>query len=101
MFARHVTAKIKKGRMDEALEIYYDSVVPEGKAQEGYRGIYVLTDREANKVISITLWDSEEFAIANESSGYYQRQVDKFKDVLEAPPVKEGLEVGLMLTKTK
>jgi quinol monooxygenase YgiN len=101
MFARHVTARVKKDRMEEALKIYQGSVVPEGKAQEGYRGIYVLADREAGKIISITLWDNPEYAAANEASGYYQRQVEKFKGMLEAPVVKEGFDVSLMLSKAK
>jgi len=101
MFARHITAKIKPGFMDEALRIYEHSVVPESVEQEGYRGIYVLSDREKNKIISISLWDSAEEAAANEANGYYQRQVDKFEDFIEEELVKEGYDINLMFSKTK
>jgi len=36
----------------------------------------------------------QEDAIANEQSGYYQEQLNKFKDVFAAPPVREGYEVS-------
>jgi len=45
------------------------------------------------KAISIAVWESEENAIANEQSGYYQEQVDRFKDIFAAPPVREGYEI--------
>jgi len=45
--------------------------------------------------VSITLWDSEEEAIANEKSGYYQDQVNIFKEYFTAPPVREGYEVSI------
>jgi heme-degrading monooxygenase HmoA len=101
MFARHIVVSVKKDRLDEAIKIYQDRVVPAGKAQKGYRGIYLLTDREKGKIISISLWDSAEDAAANEASGYFQTQVVQFREVLNAPLVKEGFEVSLMLSKTK
>jgi hypothetical protein len=52
-------------------------------------------------VVSITLWDSKEDAAANEDRGYLQQQIDKFKDYLLEPVVREGFEVGLIFSKTK
>lgn len=101
MVARHVTATVRKDKLDEALKIYQDSVVPEGKIQQGYRGIYVLADREAGKIISISLWDNAEDAAAHEANGYFHRQVKKFKNVLQGALVKEDFEVSLILSKTK
>lgn len=101
MYARHITAKIRPGKIDEALKLYEESVVPEGKDQNGYRGLFVLTDKESGKVVSITLWDSKEDAAANEDRGYLQQQIDKFNDYLLEPAVQEGFEVGLIFSKTK
>ena len=101
MYARHITSKIKPEKLDEALKLYEESVVPEGKDQNGYRGLFVLTDRESGKVVSITLWDSKEDAAVNEDEGYLQQQIDKFKDYLLEPVVQEGFEVGLIFSKTK
>jgi heme-degrading monooxygenase HmoA len=77
------------------VKLFSESVVPEAKAQKGYLGVLLLTDRTTGKAISIAIWESEEDAIANEKSGYYQEQVDKFKDYFTAPPVREGYEVSV------
>jgi len=39
------------------------------------------------------MWESEEDAIANEQSGYYKAQVDKFKDLMTAVPIREGYTI--------
>jgi len=93
MFARVTVVQIKTDKFDESVKLYEESVVPAAKSQKGYRGAYLLSDRKTGKSLSITVWDSEEDAIANEQSGYYQEQVGKFKDLFTAPPVQEGYEI--------
>ena len=95
MLARVTIVQVDLNKFDETIGIYRDSVIPAAKSQKGYRGAYLLTDRKTGKGISITLWDSEEDAIANEQSGYYQEQLGKFKDFFTAPPVREGYEVSI------
>ena len=68
--------------------------MPETKSEKGYRGAYLLTDRKTGKGVSIILWDSEEDAIADEPSGLYPKQVDRYKEFFTAPPVREGYEVS-------
>ena len=94
MFARVTIIQVKSDKIDEAIKIYAEKVNPVRKAQKGSRGAYLLTDRKTGKGMAIALWDSEEDAIANEKSGYYQEQLSKFKDVFAAAPVREGYEVG-------
>jgi heme-degrading monooxygenase HmoA len=86
---------MKIDMIDEGIKLYEESVVPAAKSQKGYRGVYFLTDRKTGKAVSIALWDSEEDAIANEKKGYYQKQVNKFKDIFAAPSVREGYEVSV------
>jgi len=97
MFARLTIVQIKSDKLDETIKIYEKSVIPAAKSQKGWRGNYLLTDRKTGKGISIALWDSEDDAIANEQSGYYQEQLNKFKDFFTAPPVREGYEVSLQV----
>ena len=94
-FARLTITQSKIESFDEMVKLYSESVVPAAKSQNGYLGILLLTDRTTGKAISIALWESEEDAIANEKSGYYQEQVAKFKDYFTAPPVREGYEVSI------
>jgi len=93
MFVRITRVQIKSNTLDETERIYRESVIPAAKSQKGYQGTYLLADRKTGKGMAFTLWDSEEDAIANERSGYYQEQISKFKDVFTAPPVREGYEV--------
>ena len=92
-FARVTLTQGKVDMMNETIQLYRDSVVPVAQSQNGYRGIYLLNDFKTGKGISISLWESEEDAIANEQSGYYKEQVDKFKDFYTAKPVREGYVV--------
>jgi heme-degrading monooxygenase HmoA len=93
MFARVTVVQTKSGKMDECIKLYRDGVVPAAKSQKGYKGAYLLVDGKTDKGISITVWDREEDAIANEQSGYYQEQLAKFKDVFAGAPVREGYEI--------
>ena len=95
MFVRLTIAPIKDGKMDDLAKIYKESIVPAAKAQEGYQGAYLLTNRETNKAISVTVWDSEKDAIANEQIGYYKEQVTKAVPCFSGAPVREGYEVSV------
>ncbi len=95
MFARLTIVQGKSDKVDEAVKIYNESVIPAMKSQKGFCGFYFLNERKTGKAISMTLWDSEEDAIANEQSGYYQEQLSKFKDLSTGEPVREGYEVSI------
>ena len=59
MYAGVVAVQVLPGRMDEAIQVYRDSVVPAARQQRGYRAHYLLTDHESGKCISIGLWETE------------------------------------------
>ena len=84
MIARISTIQIKKGREEEAVEIL-KGVALEAVSVKGYRGVQFLTDSSTGKGYAISYWDSEEDAIANEKSGFDQRQIDKFNEVFTVP----------------
>jgi len=95
MFARLYSFEVRSDKLDETIKIWKEMDTPEMKSEKGYRGAYLLTDRKTGKGISMTLWDSEEDAIANEKSGFVQKQVAKYyKDLLLAPPVRQGYEIS-------
>ena len=97
MFARFTIVQVNVDKVDEVIKLYEDNVVPGGKAQKGFCGIYLFTDRQTGKGYSISLWDSEEDAIANEQSGYYREQLGKFAEYFTAPPIQEGYEVSVQV----
>jgi len=93
MFARLTIVQTKADKMDEAVKVTKESVLPAAKSQKGFVGAHLLTEPNG-KGVFITIWDTEEDAIANETSGYYQQQLAKFKDLFAAPPVHEGYNVA-------
>ena len=95
MYARVTIVLMQPGKLDEGIRVYRDSVVPAAKQQKGFKGIYLLTDRNTSKSISIALWQTEADMKAGESSGYFQQQLAKFKDIFGAPPVREQYEVSV------
>ena len=97
MFARLTAGQMKTDRLDEAVKLYKESVLPLGKQKKGRCGTYYLIDCKTGKTVVISLWDSEEEAIATEQSGYYQEQVNKFKDFYIGAPVREGYEVSVQV----
>ena len=94
MFARLGMFQFNIYKLDEAVRRYEDRVIPTMKSLKGYRGAYLLSDRKTGQGISMTLWDSEEDAIADEQSGQFQERGSWFKDFFTAPPVPEGYEVS-------
>jgi len=95
MYARVTILSAKKGGAAEAVRIYSDSILPAARKQKGYRGSYVLVDWAEDKGITLTLWDSEAAALANEENRYYQEQLVKVMHLFAAPPVREGYEVAV------
>ena len=95
MFARVTIAAGLPGKAADLLRIERDSIVPACKTQKGFKGLYLLHDRKANKGMTITLWETQADMDAAEVSGFYQQQVAKVKDVLSAPLVREEYEVSI------
>ncbi len=93
MFARQTTFHFKINGLDKAIKIIKESIVPVAKSQKGYHGFYFMIDRKAGKAMAIVLWDSEEDAIDNEKSHYYQEQLVKVMHIYREPPIREGYEV--------
>jgi heme-degrading monooxygenase HmoA len=93
MFARTTTVQFKIAFIDEALEVYKNSIVPAARAQKGLIELTFLLDRNTGKAISIAIWESEKDAKANEESHYYQEQLVKLLSYYAYPPIKEGFEV--------
>lgn len=90
--------QIQPGKMNEAIAIFRDSVVPAASQQQGNRGAILLTDPNTNKAIAVGLWDTEADAAAVITSGWYQEQVAKLTEVIAGPPVREVYEVSAQET---
>ncbi len=95
MFARVNLNQVSVEKVDEAIKIWEESVIPAAKSQEGFCGAYLLTNRETGKGMSLTFWENEGYAVANERSSYYQEQLTKCNNVFIVPPIRVGYEVSV------
>ena len=95
MHVRAARIQINSGKMQEAIDVFDNSVVPAQKAQKGYQGSYMMTDASSGKALTISVWESEADMLAGESSrGYYQEQIAKFAGILAGNPTLEHYELS-------
>ncbi len=99
MFARLTKVNVKADKIDQSIDVFQESIVQAAQEQEGFKGILLLTNRETGDGISISFWESEEHAAANEASHYYQNQLIKRLQYYTKPPIREGYEVSFKLDK--
>ena len=60
MYVRAATVQIRPGKMQEVINLHNDSLIPAAKAQKRWRGSYLMTDGGSAKILSITIWESED-----------------------------------------
>jgi len=76
-----------------------ETLVPLYPQQQGCKGALFLTDRSANKVMAITLWETEADMAAGEASeGYYREQLAKLAQWFASAPSREAYEVTAQVT---
>jgi len=92
MFVRQTIIHTATERIDEAAKLFEESVIPAFRSQKGYNGASFITDRSTGKSICVSLWDSEQDALANEKSHMYQEQLIKFMRLFTMDPFREGYE---------
>ena len=95
MYAQVVRVQFQPGKVDEAIAIFRDSVTSAARQQKGFKNAYLLIDRETNKGIGFSLWETEADVAALTTSGFYQEQVGKFAAVFAGPPEREVYEVAV------
>jgi hypothetical protein len=60
MFARVTTLEGPPEQIDEALRHTQERVLPRIRQYDGYNGFIALGDRQAGRILGITLWGSEQ-----------------------------------------
>lgn len=95
MYARAVNVQFQSGKVDEANHIVKDAIVPVLREQKGFKGQFLLIQRDTGKAISINLWESEADLTAFESSLLYRELMGKLAGVLAGPPAGERYEVSV------
>jgi heme-degrading monooxygenase HmoA len=68
MFARVSTFQGPPDQTAEGIRIAREQILPAAKLMDGFKGIYLLFDRESGKSLSVTLWETEEDMRASEEA---------------------------------
>jgi heme-degrading monooxygenase HmoA len=66
MIARIVTTDVSPDGVESAIRVV-DEQLPDARQQQGFAGFYFLADREAGKLMTISLWDTRENLAAVEA----------------------------------
>jgi quinol monooxygenase YgiN len=81
---------------DHVLQVLRDTVFPATQRKPGFSGMLLMSDRQASKVIGITLWESEAHMLASEDEEYLQEQVSRVMPGLRRPPEFENYEIEVL-----
>lgn len=98
MYARVTTLHLNISKRQEAIDIYKNSVIPEAEKQNGFKAASFFVNKNAGKFVSITIWEDMDAAVANQKSGYFQKQIDKFADLQVVVPEFEGFDVPVIVS---
>lgn len=94
MYVQVTRAQYQPGKVDEALAIIRDSVLPAARQQKGFKNAYWAIDRETSKGVGISLWETRADVDALVTSGFYQEQVARVGPLLVGAPEREVYEVA-------
>jgi quinol monooxygenase YgiN len=96
MHARSGTVYPRSDRIDYVLQLLRDSVAPAAQQEPGFSGMLIMNDRQAGRVVGITLWESEADMRASANGEYLQEQVSRVITYLRRPPEFEDYEIEVL-----
>jgi heme-degrading monooxygenase HmoA len=95
MHARVTTIEMDPERVDEVVSQIEERDLPSLRRMDGFKRFTLLLDRRRGRVVSVSLWKSEEHMAAaeDEVAGIRERAAET--GGAEEPPAIERLEVAL------
>jgi heme-degrading monooxygenase HmoA len=94
MYARLFSAHVRPDRLQEFPDVFGEMILPDISREPGFKGIYVLRDAAANKIVALVLWESEADAQAS-VTGYLRQRRPKMAELMAGEPEVETMEVVL------
>jgi heme-degrading monooxygenase HmoA len=95
MKANVTTAQVQPGKVEEAVRIYRDVVIPDIQQQQGFKAAFLLTDPTTGQGVSITMWETEADLLAAVASSSHQAHLAEFARVFAGPPTRGVYEVSV------
>lgn len=93
MYARITTAQAKPGKVDEVLRIWDQQVMAQLPQQAGYKGFQTCVNRDTNKLLTLTYWETREDADRTLNSDWMRQILGLFAGTFVAPPTQEHYAV--------
>lgn len=98
MYARVTTIQISPYRVEEAVGVLREQVVPVIQQQNGFKGYLMFVDRSTGKSVNITLWEDEgDRQVSGPDSEYYRAAIGKVVPFLTDSPMIEDLEMVIQV----
>ena len=96
MLARVSITEGPPAGIDQAIRFMRETVLPEAKKMQGFKGSFLLVDRKTGKQMGVTLWETE--SDLNASAEAANRLRAQYVQAATAQPAKvEIYEVGVQL----
>ena len=86
---------IQSEKIQEAIDIANHSVAYAAKAQQGFRGIYFMTNAASGNFLALSVWETEADMLASESDGFYREQFAKVGALMAGPPEFDHYELSV------
>lgn len=99
MYTRIISTHYLHGKLDEALQVYRESILPALSQQPGFEGVIALMSHPTDAALSITLWETKDDLQAGATSGHLQTQLAKVAPYLASAPVVETFEAAIWEVK--
>src|SRR5438093_7491817 len=88
MFARLTTIKGTTDKIEDAIRVVENDVIPGAKALDGFRGGYWCTDRTTGKMVALTLFETEKDLQSSEDAAAQLRKTSTEKLGIEVTSVE-------------
>ena len=96
MYASVTAGEIQPGKMDEYLSIYRGSVMPVISELPGVKHLFVLTDAETNKGMTVAIYETKDDAERTQNSGDYQKIIGMMIGTIVPESIsRKGYEVSI------
>ncbi len=94
MYARITSTQFSPYRLEEAINVSRDRIVPAARQQPGFKGYLMLIDRSSGKGLTITLWEEEaDREVSGPDSDYYREGIGRLVPFLTEAPMVEDYEL--------
>ncbi len=96
--ARVRTIKYQTGHDEEIVGLYEDEIIPAAAEQPGLLQYLLFNDPETGKVLSITIWESEDVVPPGDPPHYVEglaRRLGELRDPAAGTPPQEVFDVAV------